>query len=132
MRAYEYVVIESNAEQVLERLTAQLNQRRVHVDALWMVVQGNDAVCRLVTDDKKGAVAAINAAGYAVSGVRGVFVHRFPDRPGILAEISQKVAGAGIALASAYPGAHGDLILACDDLMALENAVVEHPVGGAI
>lgn len=132
MRAYEYVVVEPNAEQVLESLTAELIKRRVHIDALWMVAQGDQAVCRLVTDDKKAAVAAINAAGYPVSGVREVFVHRFPDRPGILAEISQKVAGAGITLAGAYPGVHGDLILACDDLMALESAVVEHRFGGAI
>jgi hypothetical protein len=39
---------------------------------------------------------------------------------------------AGLNLASVYPGAHGDLVLACDDLIALEAAVVERPSGGGI
>ncbi|MFZ0128500.1 MAG: hypothetical protein WB808_01095 [Candidatus Dormiibacterota bacterium] len=30
------------------------------------------------------------------------------------------------------PGAHGDLVLACDDLNAREAAVVEWPTGGGI
>jgi hypothetical protein len=44
----------------------------------------------------------------------------------------RRVADAGLNLASAYPGAHGDLVLACDDLNALEAAVVDRPSGGGI
>jgi hypothetical protein len=64
--------------------------------------------------------------------MREVLVDRFPDEPGVLAAISRRAAAAGLTLASAYPGAHGDLVLACDDLNALEAAVVERPSGGGI
>jgi hypothetical protein len=67
-----------------------------------------------------------------VSKVREVLVDRFPDEPGMLAAISRRAADAGLNLASAYPGAHGDLILACDDLNALEAALADRPSGGGI
>lgn len=132
IRENEYVVIAPGTEHILERVSGELIKRRTYVEALWVAEQGNQAVCRLVTDDGDGAIAAITAAGYLVSSVREVLVDRFPDEPGVLAAISRRAADAGLNLASAYPGAHGDLVLACDDLNALEAAVVERPSGGGI
>ncbi len=132
MRASEYVVVAPGTEHVLERVSGELLKRHTYVEALWVAEQGDQAVCRLVTDDRDGATAAIRAAGYAVSKVREVLVDRFPDEPGVLAAISRRAAAAGLNLASAYPGAHGDLVLACDNLNALEAAVVERPAGGGI
>jgi hypothetical protein len=132
MRENEYVVIAPGAEHVLERVSGELIKRRTYVEALWVAEQGDQAVCRLVTDDGDGAIAAITAAGYVVSSVREVLVDRFPDEPGVLAAISRRAADAGLNLASAYPDVHGDLVLACDDLNALEAAVVERPSGGGI
>ena len=123
MRAYEYVVIAPRTEQPIERLSGELLRRHAYIEALWMSAQGDGAVCRLVTDATSEAVAAINAAGYTVSGLREVLVYEFPDRPGILAEISHRASGAGLTLTSVYRGAHGDLVLGCDDLAALEKAV---------
>lgn len=132
MRENEYVVVAPGAEHVLERLSGELIKRHTFVEALWVADQGNQAVCRLVTDDREGAIAAITAAGFAVSHVREVLVDRFPDEPGVLATISRRAADAGLNLASAYPGTHGDLVLGCDDLNALEAVVVERPFGGGI
>jgi hypothetical protein len=132
MRSNEYVVVAPGTDHVLERVSGELIKRHTYVEALWVAEQGDQAVCRLVTDDGDGAMAAIRAAGYAVSNMREVLVDRFPDEPGVLAEISRRAAAAGLTLASAYPGAHGDLVLACDDLNALEAAVVERPSGGGI
>jgi hypothetical protein len=132
MRSNEYVVVASGTDHVLERVSGELIKRHTYVEALWVAEQGDQAVCRLVTDDRDGAMAAIRAAGYAVSNVREVLVDRFPDEPGVLASISRRAADAGLNLAIAYPGAHGDLVLACDDLNALEAAVVERPSGGGI
>jgi hypothetical protein len=132
MRETEYVVIAPGTENVLERVSGELIKRHTYVEALWVAEQGDQAVCRVVTDDGDGAIAAIAAAGFAVSHVREVLVGRFPDEPGVLAAISRRAADAGLNLASAYPGAHGDLVLACDDLNALEAAVVERPSGGGI
>jgi hypothetical protein len=132
MRALEYVVVAPGSEQLLERLSGELEHRHTYVEALWMAEQGDQAVCRLVTDDGEGAIAAIRTAGFDVSSVREVLVDRFPEEPGALAAISRRVADAGLNLASAYPGAHGDLVLACDDLNALEAAVVDRPSGGGI
>jgi hypothetical protein len=132
MRAHEYVVVAPGTEHVLERVSGELLKRHTYVEALWVAEQDSQAVCRLVTDDSDGATAAIKAAGYVVSNVREVLVDRFPDEPGVLAAICRRAADAGLNLASAYPGAHGDLVLACDDLNALETAVVERPSGGGI
>src|ERR1035441_7184817 len=106
MRAYEYVVIAPRTEQPIERLSGELLRRHAYIEALWMSEQGDGAVCRLVTDATSEAVAAINAAGYTVSGLREVLVYEFPDRPGILAEISHRASGAGLTLTSVYRGAH--------------------------
>ncbi|MFI5285269.1 MAG: hypothetical protein ACHQ4F_03010 [Candidatus Dormibacteria bacterium] len=132
MRENEYVVVAPGTEHVLERVSGELIKRHTYVEALWVAEQGDQAVCRLVTDDRDGAIAAITAAGFKVSSVREVLVDRFPDAPGSLAAISRRAANAGLNLASVYPGAHGDLVLACDDLNALEAAVVERPTGGGI
>src|ERR1035437_4079270 len=98
MRASEYVVIAPREEQPIERLSGELLRRHAYIEALWMSEQGDGAVCRLVTDATSEAVAAINAAGYTVSGLREVLVYEFPDRPGILAEISHRASGAGLTL----------------------------------
>jgi hypothetical protein len=132
MRESEYVVVAPGSEHVLQRVSGELIKRHTYVEALWVAEQGDQAVCRLVTDDRESAVAAIAAAGYSVSNVREVLVDRFPDEPGVLAAISRRAADAGLTLASVYPGAHGDIVLACDDLNALEAAVVERPSGGGI
>jgi hypothetical protein len=132
MRAHEYVVVAPGTEHVLERVSGELFKRHTYVEALWVAEQDSQAVCRLVTDDSDGATAAIKAAGYVVTNVREVLVERFPDEPGVLAAISRRAADAGLNLAGAYPGAHGDLVLACDDLNALKAAVVERPSGGGI
>ena len=132
MRESEYIVVAPGREHVLERVSRELLKRHMYVEALWVAEQGDQAVCRLVTDDTEGAVAAIASAGYAVSNVREVLVDSFPDEPGVLAAISRRAADAGVTLASAYPGAHGDLVLAGDDLNALEAAIAERPCGGGI
>ena len=79
MRASEYIVVAPGPEHVLERVGGELLKRHIYIEALWVAEQGDQAVCRLVTDDKEGAVAAIAAAGYAVSNVREVLVDSFPD-----------------------------------------------------
>jgi hypothetical protein len=132
MRANECVVVAPGTEHVLERVSGELIKRHTYVEALWMAEQNDRAVCRLVTDDRDGAMAAISAAGYSVSSIREVLVDRFPDEPGVLAAISRRAGEAGLDLASAYPGAHGDLVLGCEDLNALEDAVVDRPFGGGI
>jgi hypothetical protein len=132
LREREYVVVAPGGEHVLERVSGELIKRHTYVEALWVAEQGDNAVCRLVTDDGDGALAAISAAGYTVATIREVLVDRFPDEPGVLAAISRRAADAGLNLSSAYPGAHGDLVLACDDLNALEAVVVERPSGGGI
>lgn len=132
MRETEYVIVAPGTENVLERVSGELIKRHTYVEALWVAELGDQVVCRLVTDDGDGAIAAIAAAGFAIAHVREVFVDRFPDEPGVLAAISRRASDAGLNLASAYPGAHGDLVLACDDLNALEAAVIERPSGGGI
>lgn len=132
MRAYEYVMVAPTTAQMLGHVSDELIKRRVDVEALWMAQQGDLAMCRLVTDDDEKAVAAISAAGFTVSTRREVFVYSFPDRPGILGEISRRATDAGITLTSAYPGAHGNMVLGCDDLAALEDAVVERASGEGI
>lgn len=132
MRESEYVVVAPRAERVLERVSGEWIKRHTYVEALWVAELGDQVVCRLVTDDREGAVAAISAAGFAVSNVREVLVVSFPDEPGVLATLSRLAGDAGLNLTSAYPGAHGDTVLACDDLDALEAAVIERPSGGGI
>jgi hypothetical protein len=132
MRANEYLVVAPVSEHVLERVSDELIKRHTRVDAIWVAEQGDQSICRVVTDDGVGALAAISAAGYAVANVRGVLVDRFPDEPGVLAAISRRATDAGLTLASAYAGSHGDVVLACDDLNALEAAVVQRPSGGGI
>ncbi len=132
MRASEYVVVAPGTEHLLERVSDELIRRHTYVEALSVAEEGDQTICRLVTDDRDGATAAITAAGFEVSSVRGVLVESFPDEPGVLASISRRAADAGLNLASAYPGARGDLVLACDDLAALETAVTAHPTGGGI
>jgi hypothetical protein len=132
MRASEYIVVAPGTEHVLERVSDELIKRHTYVEALWVAEQGDQATCRLVTDDRDGAIEAITAAGFTVSSERGVLVERFPDEPGVLADVSRRASDAGLNLASAYPGARGDMILACDDLNALETAVADRPTGGGI
>jgi hypothetical protein len=132
VREYEYTIVAPNRDRILERLSGEVIKRHAHTDALTMTELDDQVVCRLVTDDNDKTIAAIGDAGYRVSAQRQVFVHRFPDRPGILAEISRRASGAGLSLESAYPGINGQLVLAADDLAALENAVVDHAIGGAI
>ena len=132
MRANEYLVVAPGTEHLLERVSGELFERHTCVEALWVAEQGDQAMCRVVTDDRDGAVAAITAAGFDVSKVREVLIQSFPDEPGVLAAVSRRASAAGLNLLSAYPGARGDLILACDDLNALQDAVLDRPTGGGI
>ena len=123
MRAYDFTITVPNKTGTLAKLSEMLHKDGVNVEGLAIFEQGTDAYFHLLTksEAKSKTVHAITECGYTVKAEREVIVEQVEDRPGVLAEITRRIADEGINLTIAYLATGTRLVLGCSDVMALEK-----------
>ena len=121
----QFSIFLDNRPGMLARTCQALAKDGVNILALSVAESMDHAVIRLVLSDAvKGAETLKSMHGTVHQ--RDVIVMDLPNRPGILAEIAQRLTGAGINIEYAYcasTGAHatGAIVLRTNDLEATLN-----------
>jgi hypothetical protein len=108
--AKEAIVRISNRIGVLAQVTKSLADMGLNIEAVIATVEGNDAVIRMVTGDHQRTLDALRDQRLEVQEAR-VVVAEVEHRPGLLREITEKLARQHIDLSYLYATAAGERCL---------------------
>jgi hypothetical protein len=108
--AKEAIIRINNRMGVLAQVTKSLADMGLNIEAVIATVEGGDAIIRLVTGDHQRTVDALRDQRLAVQEARLV-VAEVEHRPGLLREITEKLARQHIDLSYLYGTAAGDKCL---------------------
>ena len=105
-----YLIAADNRPGVLAELLEASARRHVNVAPAYGLSDGTRGLIALGSDDESGLQAAIADAGYTATAIEMVVVE-LENRPGTGAEVTRKLADAGVDLQIAAPvGMSGDRI----------------------
>jgi hypothetical protein len=90
----------------LAKVGATLGRKKINIRAISVVDSSDCGIVRLVTDSNAKARQALTKAGMAVVQ-QPVLLLKAPDEPGVLAEISRKLAAAKVNINFVYGSACG-------------------------
>ena len=108
--AKEAIVRMNNRMGVLAQVTKSLADMGINIEAVIATVEGTDAVIRMVTGDHQRTVDALRDQRLEVQEAK-VVVAEVEHRPGLLREITEKLARQHIDLSYLYGTAAGDKCL---------------------
>jgi hypothetical protein len=106
----EAIVRMNNRMGVLAQVTKNLADMGINIEAVIATVEGTDAVIRMVTGDHQRTLDALRDQRLEVQEAR-VVVAEVEHRPGLLREITDKLARQHIDLSYLYGTAAGDKCL---------------------
>jgi hypothetical protein len=96
----------------------------INIEGLSGMTAGGRGVIHILVEDAAAARKALEDAGIEVSEERDVLVAEVEDRPGTMAEVARRVAGAGANVEFAYTTFSGTrLVLGVDDIEKARGAV---------
>ena len=108
--AKEAIVRVENRMGALARVTRNLADMGINIEAVIATVEGADAVIRMVTGDHQRTVDALREQRLEVQEAK-VVTAELAHRPGLLREITEKLARQHIDLSYLYGTAAGDKCL---------------------
>ena len=108
---------------VLAELGAALGNAGVNIEGVSGEAAGSGSVVHLLVADAAGARSALEGAGFGAIEEREVLTIDIEDRPGVMGELTGKLAGAGVNLDLVYLATGPRLVLGAADLEALRNAL---------
>ncbi|MFZ5854282.1 MAG: ACT domain-containing protein [Chloroflexota bacterium] len=122
----QFVVHIEDRPGALSRLTHELAVRRINIHHIAGVGAGTTGHVVLTVDDEAAAREALLAAGYVFEEGQQLMVV-VDDRPGALAEVSEKLARAGVNIHSflilGTRNGRAELALTVDDIEAARKAL---------
>jgi len=118
------LVIEiENTPGALAGVAAAISDAGVNIAAATCVGAADRAELHILVPHAEAARHALAISHLAVSREREVVVVDVEDRPGVLADITRKVAGAGVNLDLVYAATRDRLVLGATDIEALKAAL---------
>ncbi len=116
--ATDITIVVTDQPGELGRLGRILGDRGVNIEGFCAITGGGGtAEVHLLVEDDEAAFAALAEAGVEVASEQEVAVVEVDsDRPGILGEISRKLADADLNISLAYLATRTRLVFAADDL----------------
>jgi hypothetical protein len=121
MRAYDFTIAVPHNKGSLAKLAEEMSRENINIEGLSALEHDGSVIFHLLTTDKAATMRAINKVGYKVTREAEVIVERVEDRPGMLAEVTRRIADAGINLTTAYLATDTRLVLGSENVSALES-----------
>ena len=121
--AKDLTVVLENRPGTLADMAAALGRANINIDGLCGFVHQDQGVFHVLVEDAVSARRTFEEEGIEVSGEREVLVMEIEDRPGVLGDLAQKLAAAGVNIELSYLAANSRLVLGCDDLDGARAAV---------
>jgi hypothetical protein len=112
-----------NSPGALARVAAAISDAGVNIAAATCVGPGEQAELHILVPHAEAAKHALAISHVAVTREREVVVVEVEDRPGVLADLTRKVAQAGVNLDLVYVATQNRVVFGAPDLAALRAAL---------
>jgi hypothetical protein len=121
--AVDVVIDIENTPGALARVAAAISDAGVNIAAATCVGPGERAELHILVPHAEAARHALAISHVAVTREREVVVVDVEDRPGVLADLTRKVARAGVNLDLVYVATQNRLVFGAPDIAALRGAL---------
>jgi hypothetical protein len=121
--AVDLVIDIENTPGALARVAAAISDAGVNIAAATCVGPGQRAELHILVPHAEAARHALAISHVAVTREREVVVVDVEDRPGVLADLTRKVARAGVNLDLVYVATQNRLVFGAPDIAALRGAL---------
>ncbi len=112
----DLTVVLENRPGVLTDLGEALGKAGINIDGMCGFPCEGKGIFHILVDDASGARRALEAIGLKVTTERDVFLIEGEDRPGMLGEVTRKIANVGVNIDLIYKATKTKLVIGADDL----------------
>jgi hypothetical protein len=121
--AVDLVIDVENSPGSLARVAAAISDAGVNIAAATCIGAGERAELHILVPHAEAAKHALAISHVGVTRERDVVVVDVEDRPGVLADLTRKIARAGINLDLVYVATQNRVVFGAPDLAALRAAL---------
>ena len=121
--AFDLVIDIENAPGALADVTAAISDAGVNLAAATCIGSGERAELHILVPHAEAARHSLAISHLAVSREREVLVVDVEDRPGVLADLTRRIAQAGVNLDLVYVATRNRVVFGAEDLGALSAAL---------
>jgi hypothetical protein len=121
--AVDLVIDIENTAGALARVATAISDAGVNIAAATCVGTGERAELHILVPHAQAAKHALAISHVAVTREREVVVVDVEDRPGVLADLTRKIARAGVNLDLVYVATRNRVVFGATDLAALRAAL---------
>jgi hypothetical protein len=126
--AYDLVIDIENTPGALAQVAAAISDAGVNIAAATCIGTGRQAEMHILVPHPEAARHSLAISQLAVSREREVVVVDVEDRPGVLADLTRRIAKAGVDLDLVYVATRNRVVFGAADLAALRGALDLEPV----
>jgi hypothetical protein len=119
----DLVIDIENTPGALAQVAAAISDAGVNIAAATCLGPGDRAELHILVPHAEAAKHALAISHLAVTREREVVVAHVEDRPGVLADLTRKIAGAGVNLDLVYVATQNRVVFGSGDLAALRTAL---------
>jgi hypothetical protein len=121
--AFDLTIDIENTPGALAEVAGAINDAGVNIAAATCVGPGDRAELHILVPHAEAARHLLAISHLAVSREREVVVVDVEDRPGVLADLTRKIARAGVNIDLVYIATRNRLVFGSSDLAALRSAL---------
>ncbi len=121
--AYDLVIDIENTPGSLAGVAAAISDAGVNIAAATCIGSGERAELHILVPHAEAAKHSLAISQLAVTREREVVVVNVEDRPGVLADLTRKIALAGVDLDLVYVATRDRVVFGATDIAALRSAV---------
>ena len=121
--AFDLVIDIENSPGALAEIAAAISDAGVNLAAATCVGAGERAELHILVPHAEAARHALATAQVGVTREREVVVVQVDDQPGVLADLTRKIAKAGVNLDLVYVATRNRVVFGASDLDALRAAL---------
>jgi hypothetical protein len=121
--AVDLVIDIENSPGALAEIAAAISDAGVNIAAATCLGAGQRAELHILVKHAEAAKHALAISQVGVTREREVVVVEVEDRPGVLADLTRKIAKAGVNLDLVYVATRNRVVFGADDLAALRAAL---------
>ena len=121
--AVDLVIDVEDTPGALAQVATAISDAGVNIAAATFVGPGDRAEIHILVPHAEAVKHALAISHVAVTGERQVVVVDVEDRPGVLADLTRKIAKAGVNLDLVYVATRNRIVFGAEDLAALRAAL---------
>jgi len=125
---YDLVIDIENTPGALAEVAAAISDAGVNIAAATCIGPGERAEVHILVPHAEAARHSLAISHLAVSREREVVVVDVEDRPGVLADLTRRIARAGVDLDLVYVATRNRVVFGASNLTALRGALDLEPV----